>query len=455
MPLQVLTDAEEKQGLTALNPGFRLLLAEQGVPTAVQGVLGHLKIITYELYAKLEPDEAALRRWLRAGAGLGLDADTTDNRVLVSALLVTWDACRDRISRRTAMDSESRAAGRTPTLLRGDILALRRAYETVYGELVDDDAPGKGYLELKIENIHDGEIVAENLTEVTSVSDEAKTPVPGIGVDVRWDQVLQLKTGRHSVAAPRSPEELRRRIQLMKVLWGYISLKGVAPQILGRYDGTVWDEYAQYLLGPEGWGLETKGADGEVVASPSWAGLLVWEYQIRKAAVKLINNGRATLAEAIRESMREPRVYMRYFLQPISVTAGAAAATRVRGGATSWPGEVETGYEPAAKRFRGDGAKGGGKEKGRGKGKAKEGGRGKGSSKVGGGPGTSRPDPKFRKQRAANPQSLTLTQGDKKVCYDFQASPGCKRDKCVFLHTCAHCGETGHGYEACAKVRRQ
>ena len=455
MPIPVLTAAEEKQGLERLNPGFRLLLAEQGIPVAVQGVFGHMKILTYELYAKLEPDEAALRRWLRADGGLGLSEESTDNRVLVSALLVSWDACRDRITRRTALESEARATGRAPSLLRGDILTLRRAYESIHGDLVDEDAPGKGYLELKIENLHDGEIVAESLTEVASVADEAKTPVPGVGVDVRWDQVLQLKTGRHSVVAPRSPEELRHRIQLMKAMWGYLSLKGLAPQILSKYDGAIWDEYVKYILGPEGWGLETKGAGGEVVASPSWAGLLVWEYQIRKAAVKLLNNGKAaTLGEAIRDGMREPRVYMRYFLQPISVSAGAAAALRVRDGPSSWPGEVETGYEPAAKRFRGDGAKGGGKAKGRGKGKGKDGGRGKGGSKAGAGTTAGKPDPKFRRQRADNPESLILQQGDKKVCYDYQVSTGCKRDKCVFLHTCGHCGETGHGYEACPKVKR-
>jgi len=239
-------------------------------------------------------------------------------------------------------------------------------------------------------------------------------------------------------------------------MWGYISLKGLAPQFLSKYDGTIWDEYAKFILGPEGWGLETKGAEGEVVASPSWAGLLVWEYQIRKAAVKLINHGKAaTLDEALRTSMREPRVYMRYFLQPISVNAGATAAMRVRDGAASWPGEVETGYEPAAKRFRGDGAKGGGKAKGRGKGKGKDGGRSKGGSKTGAGPAASKPELKFRRQRANNPEALTLQQGDKKVCFDYQVAAGCKRDKCMFLHACGHCGETGHGYEACPRVKRQ
>jgi len=454
MPIQVLTSAEEKAGVEQLNPAFRLLLAEAGVPVAIQGVLGHSRVTTYEMYAKLEPDEPSLRRWLRASGGFGLDEDTLENRVQVSALLIAWDACRDRITRRSALESEHRAAGRAPTLLRGDVLSLRRAYETVHGELIDEDAPGKGYIELKIENIHDGELVAENLTEVTSVAEEGKTPVPGVGVDVRWDQVLQLKTGRHSVAAPRSPEELRHRLQLMRVMWGYISLKGIAPQMLAQYDGTVWDEYAKYLLGPEGWALETKGAEGEIIASPSWAGLLVWEFQIRKAAVKLVNNGKASLTEALRTSMREPKVYMRYFLQPISVSAGAAAASRARSGGMSWPGEVETGYEPAAKRFRGEGGKGGGKDKGRGKGKGKDSSRGKGGDKSGSGPAVSKPHPSLRKQRSSHPDTLTLRQGDKKVCFDHQTVAGCKRDKCAFLHSCAHCGQTGHGYEDCAKVKR-
>jgi len=456
MPLPVLGEAERKAGLESLQPAFRLLLAEQGVPLEIQEIYGHFKINSFEIYAKLEPDEASLRRWLKSGQGLGLDGEGADTRVTLSSLLVAWDACRDRVARRSALEAEQRASGRTPALLRGDVLSLRRAYEQVRGELTDEDAPGKGYIELKIEGFHDGEVVAENLTEVTSVADEAKTPVPGAGVDVRWDQVLQLRTGKHSVAAPRTPEEFRHRVLLMKTMWSYLRLKGVAPQALSKYDGSIWDDYARYVLGPEGWSMETKDASGQDIVKPSWAGLLHWEYQMRKAAVKLLNGG-ATLDEALKAGMKDAKVYMRYFLQPMSVAAGADAAARARDGGSGGPQWVGTGYEPAAKRRRPDGDKGGsGKAKGRGKSTPKGGSGGKGKSgDKGGHKKEEGPKHKFREQKAADPSSLTLAQGDKKVCYDFQNLKGCKRSNCSFLHACAWCGATDHGYEKpCPRLGR-
>jgi len=453
MPLPVLTQEERETGFARLAPPFRLLLAEQGVPQDVQEVLGHFGFTTFEIYAKLDGDEQSVRRWLKAADGLGLDGAGTDTRVVISALLVAWDASRDRISRRSAMEAEQRAAGRAPGLLRGDILAVRRAYEKIKGEQRDEDAPGKGYLELKLEEFHDGELVAEHLSEVTSVSEEKKAPAQSGSVDLRWDNVLQLRTGRHTVAVPRSPEELRYRIRLMRTLWSYLKLKGVAPQLLSAYDGAIWDEYVEFVLGPQGWALQSMDANGQVVASPTWKGILHWEHELRKEAVKRINRG-AGFEPALKAAMKDSELRMRYLLQPIALTAAAEAVTRAGGGGHHLPAGAETGFEPAAKRFKGDGGKGAGKDKGKGAGRGK-----------GGGPAPPLPQhdgakkefaAKFRKQREKHPATLRLSQGDKRVCYDYQGKNGCKKAACTYLHICAYCGESGHGYEKpCPKLPSQ
>jgi len=455
MPLAVLSEGEKAAGLAALEAPFRLLLSEHRVKQEVQEVFGHFGVVSFEVFAKLEGDEASVRRWVKSPDGLGIDGAGMESRVLVSTLLVAWDACRDRVSRRSAWEAEQRAAGRVPGLMRGDVLSVRRAFEKARGPQRDEDAPGKGYLELKIEEFNDGELSAEHLSEVTSVDDEKKAPAQGGSVDLRWDNVLQLRTGRHTVAVPRSPEEFRHRVRLMRTMWGYLKLKGVAPQLLAACDGSIWDEYAEYILGPQGWALRSLDSNGQLVAAPSWKGILRWEHELRKEAIKDMNNGTGFEA-AIRAAMKNTELRMRYLLQPIALTSATEALARMGPGGASLPQGAETGFEPAAKRFRAEGGKGDSKSGGRGGGKGGAKGQ-KGSKRGEPGPGSG---PKqeyslsFRKQRTNNPSTVRLTVGDKKVCYDYQSRKGCSKSGCIFLHVCALCGETEHGYEKpCPKVK--
>jgi len=338
--------------------------------------------------------------------------------------------------------------------MKGDLLSLRRAYEKVRGELRDEDAPGKGYLELKVEEFHDGELSAEHLSEVTTVSEERKAPAAGGSVDLRWDNVLQLRTGRHTVAVPRTPEEFRHRVRVMRTLWAFLKLKGVAPQMLSAYDGTIWDEYVEHVLGPQGWSLRTLDEGGSSVAGPSWRGVLTWEHELRKDAVKRLNQG-AGFSEAIRAALKDPEVRMRYFLQPMAVATAADAVSRWSGGGGRFTQGAETGFEPDPKRFKGDGGKGNGKK---GPGKGPKGLKGKGNP--GGEPPKTLPASgywdTFRRQRNQKPETLTLEVGGKRVCYDHQgAKGGCKKKDCQYAHVCALCGATGHGYEKCPKVKGQ
>jgi len=339
--------------------------------------------------------------------------------------------------------------------MKGDLLTVRRAYERARGELRDEDAPGKGYLELKLEEFNEGEIAAEHLSEVTAVSEEKKAPAAGGSVDLRWDNVLQLRTGRHTVQVPRTPEEYRSRIRLMRTLWSYLKLKGIAPQLLADYDGSAWDMFVEYVLGPQGWGLQTLDANGQVVAAPSWKGVLHWEHELRKEAAKRMNRG-VPFGEALREATKDTELRMRYLLQPIAVSAAAEAVTRYGTGGAALPLGTETGYEPALKRFKGEGPKG--EAKGSGRGSRKGSGKGpKGGAQPDGRPKSGQKTeylPLFRRQRERYPGSLHMTVGDKRVCYAYQGKKGCAKEDCAFLHVCAVCGATDHGYEKpCPRVK--
>jgi len=453
MPLIVLTSDQKDAGMKALEPALRLLLAERKVPGEVQEVLGHYGITSIEVFAKVESDESAVRRWIKDPNGLGLDAPGTESRVTVSTLLVVWDACRDRVARRSALEAEHRAAGRAPGVMKGDLLSVRRAYESARGELRDEDAPGKGYLEMKLEEFNEGEIAAEHLSEVTAVADEKKAPATGGTVDLRWDNVLQLRTGKHTVPVPRTPEEYRGRIRLMRTLWSYLKLKGIAPQLLGDYDGSAWDTFVEYVLGPQGWGLQTLDSNGQVVAAPSWKGILHWEHELRREAAKRMNRG-TPFSQALKDATRDTELRMRYLLQPIAVSAAAEAVSRYGSGGAPLPLGTETGYEPALKRFKGGSAKGDGKGPGRKKGNGKG---PKGGSPPEGAPKAGQKTEyltTFKRQRDRYPETVRSKIGDKNVCFRFQEKKGCPKADCAYLHACAVCGATDHGYEKpCPKIK--
>ena len=62
--------------------------------------------------------------------------------------------------------------------------AMRQAVETQYGKIKNAEAPSKSYVGVKAENVEDNEIVAEELTEVTSKSETEVDTDAGVDMSV-------------------------------------------------------------------------------------------------------------------------------------------------------------------------------------------------------------------------------------------------------------------------------
>ncbi len=152
MAVVQITEAEAAQGLSALNSELRYMLEEKSVDKELMSLLGHFGIIDSETFAGIASDEASLRTMMKDD--LGLDADGPIGvRVRSSRLINAWRTSRERIKRQSEADAEARAEGRPRELPRMSHISLRRAYETLHGEVDDQEFPASTYNNERITQI--------------------------------------------------------------------------------------------------------------------------------------------------------------------------------------------------------------------------------------------------------------------------------------------------------------
>ena len=183
-------------------------------------------------------------------------------------------------------------------------------------------------------------------------------------------------------------------------------LKGLTPQL--------FTEYVDYLLGRDVFGLEIENAHGNVIAGPSWQQLLKYEYAIRKETMRLVGSCSVPLAQALRDSWKNPSLKEVNFTTPTSLTIAASSSGAKKRGL-----DEEEKNQPNKKksrnqrrreyeRFLKEEQQGGAKGKGRGKG------RGKG-----------------------NNECASVLLGGTSICFN---SEGCRRgDQCAFEHVSGRC----------------
>ena len=136
---------------------------------------------------------------------------------------------------------------------------------------------------------------------------------------------------------PSSPEDLRAKIRLMAVHWSLIQLKFPTHSTVQDYSEQIWSDYVEWLLGEEVYNNDVKDASGKMVYKPSWSVLLTYEMQIRKKAMRILNNERVSLKVALGRAMHDDRLAAKYFHNPVSLAAGHHAAVAAGGNKRAAP----------------------------------------------------------------------------------------------------------------------
>ena len=186
-----------------------------------------------------------------------------------------------RGQKRKAEEAEQRVGDLPRRIPRSVHLNLQRAFEDLHDELEDDEIPHKSYVEAKLDEIDDGERVAELMKDIVCKADGGD--VSGLGIILKVDGALKsTKNTAVTGSIPASSEELRRKFKVVANCWEMVRLRMPDLGVLRHYKVELWETYVTWLLGKDICGLTVKNAAGEAIFKPPWSLVLAFDLEVRK-----------------------------------------------------------------------------------------------------------------------------------------------------------------------------
>ena len=414
-----LTPQEFDDGINALECDLAYILEDSGVEARYRGYIGHLGLVRFNAFAMLAPNEERMSEVIKEDFNLD-PRSGIKSRVQHAMLLDAWDRAKRRVSAAANLAAEASAAGQQVPLPKGTQLSLRRKYEAVFGEVSDSTYPSKDYLLGILEQVEEGEYVAEELSAIVNW-DQNKGQTEDVMLSIG---TVKVRGNRKKVTGPRpkQPEELRKLYRVMWTAWAVVRLKHPEQRALKDIGREVFETLLDYLLGDRCWERRTMGK------SISWEGLLSYELRIRMEAAKFCNRGKGSLAEGLRHCMDDANLRTEYYVEVVAM--GGVKRTRSPS-AQEWPEDHD-----APPR---------GKGKGKGKNKYVKG-KGKKSGDKGGKNGDKGDDRGSKARQAISVarrnEKLKFVVGvggkQAQVCLRFNKLETCR--DCRFEHVCLRCG---------------
>jgi len=449
MPMQDFDAAETATHIARLEPGLSYLFDELDIPEKVQANLAAREIRKLGVFAKVEPTEESFRAWLRDDLEL-TPATSVADRVTVAKLAEAWEAARQRAVTTRKMEAEARVTGQTREMLKGTHLALRRACARTHGPVEDRRCPGRAYLEARLEQLDDGELEAELLSKVTTVAleQESVATSAGAGVDVRKDGVLHVVKGKRTAPLPMNPEQYRAVMKVMAIHWEMVHLKGAGRAVLKDYTVGVFERHVDYILGDQC--LLIAEANPAMTCGPSWDLLMKYEHEVRRFAIKKVNESGATLAEGMEQARASMEHRTNYFVTPLAMPGARVIGPRTLALPAPEGRGAKRPAEDAVVPYVGGGVPppSGGKGKGKGKGKDQ-----KGKPAVTVEMLKTMTDKNAYKIVRSSPGRFGARfkgpDGNPR-CHNYQAGT-CTVAGCKFAHCCLRCGGA-HGIVRCPEL---
>ena len=399
--------AEEEQALKDLDTGLAFLFDQQKIPKDIQAMVSSLGYSDAGVFAELGSDVDAVRKIFKDDVGLDPDKGAKE-RAMTARLVATWRSAQTRSELQLKREAEQRVGDLPRTIPKPVHIEMRRAFTRAHEDLPKKLTPAPVYIEGKISQMEDGELVAESLADVLTVRDVEGSEETSL--KLKNDGTVVFQKGKVTGTMPSTTEELRDKIRVMGIAWEFVRLKYTARPVFSDLDDHVWSRYLDWLLGEDVNGLVVSSVSAGVEIRPDWQTLLSFELEVRRKAFHDINLHGGSIRLRLQEAMKDSGLLTRYLITPTSMAAGARAAVQAQGWKRPSPGEDRPSSLPPPAALP-DWGKG----KGKGKGKPK----GKGIPK----------------------------------CGPFQRGK-CKRQNCKFLHACWVCDSRDHGSQRCPERQK-
>ena len=297
---------------------LRFLLGNGQIPLEVQAMIANLGLTDMDVFAKIADDVAGFRAFV--ADDLHVAPNETKKKVLIARLVSSWEAACVRGTKRKADDADRRVGDLPRRFGKSAHLTLQRAFADTHNEDNEDLLPGKPYVEGKLDEIEDGELIAESLKNVIARSDTCKG----------------MKPQEAKGSLPSGPEEFRTKMLVMANCWEMVRMQLPDHSLLQGFKPNAFDRHVRWILGKDVRGFEVKNEKGITCYQPSWPAVLAFEHEVRKKAMKACSEGDVTLTAALKDAMEDNRLYQKLFLNPLSAVAGAAAAAAAASTRIPW-----------------------------------------------------------------------------------------------------------------------
>jgi hypothetical protein len=357
-------------------------------------------------FASMADDRTDLKKALKDDYGVDPTAGAAD-RARVAALVCAFESAKDFVEQEAKLRAEHKVLGTTRAISASDKVVMRKAVETVYGQLPDKECPSPEYLAVKLEEIEDGEYVASSLDVITS-----RAEVTGLDIETSLDSsgVMRVVRKKQKGKIPVDTEEYRTKLRVESNAWLMIQSKMKSKAFLQGLTPNSFGKFTDYVLGDRVATLKVPDpTSGTMVAvSPPWNIVLHYEYKMREAAFRLVRDDQITLDEALKRVVRDSE------LKELRFTGILALSRKNTTGGQATTSEPQAKWPRKGKKGDSKGSFSGGKGK-------------KGSGK----------------QKGKAVRLLWKTEDGRNICFNYNSSKGCK-GSCGMVHICRYpgCGQS-------------
>ena len=403
------TPVRRANAISLLDADLHGLLQIKEVNETLQAKLSVARVRTISRLSTVTDDRAGMRRFCVDALGLDESRDVID----IASMVDAWESSSTRMTVRHKAEAEAGLASQPRALNKVEVQDLLTKFQAVHGiKLEDRSIPASSTLEQIFDQVEQGELKNMSLVQFVSRED-AEADVLGATIE-KGTGALKVKKGYGECPKPKTPEDFRRRMAVVSHSYLLAQLKFPQKAILRDLQPMHFLKYLDLMLGEHVLGLKAKNQDGETVAAPEFDLVLSYDFQVRRAMVKLANEGRL-LHEALREAMLDTTIKERYFLTP-NVYSQVAHSRTPPWRSRSPPVERSWGMD-----------------------RGRDGDRGKGKSRKGGGKG---------KGKKGGKQLHDRTPDGRQICWRWNNPRERCRFNCGRLHVCQICFGS-HPMRAC------
>ena len=464
-----------EQQIAKLEARFLALLVSLEFHIDTLARFGELGIRTFNALHTIADDRKDLRTFCKDD--LGLDkAQGTPHTLEQGKIISAWETSAERIDVDTTREAQRVAANLPPQITDEDLILLKGRFGKDFNrkkEIPKSECPSRPYLEMKI-GLMDSLWHPERLTEVTSLAQAKRHALSNantktFGLD-ETSCGFKMVTKPFGVNMPRNSEDLRARLKPVRNTFLFLRLKNPSKGVLATCTKQVWDDYIEWLFGPEVWGFTSTGEDGKPMSCPHIGIVMDFDYKCRESLAKRMAAG-TDIEAAFEEIMGDEKLMLKLFTTqfttqvntPACKALSAPAFREVHGtGGQAAPSGQKRTAEDAF-----DGPKSGRAEK-RAKAKAKNNDAQLALSQGGGGRGGGKGAGKKKRQQLAildagqqtgagkgagktgKGNKTTPPPENKPICFAYNNGTACKNGaNYTFAHVCQICFAADHTKQNC------